>query len=387
MRISALIVATVLLTSVAVPAAVGGAVAQNSDAHAGTHVSFDVESNALVDYAVDGDTLFEEVTVQSESESDVGVGVDARSASEVEGAGLSVASETEASVRIESEGESEMTAHDNERGHLVVNAGSGETVVGVETSGETEAESDGDRVVVDSGETTGTFLVVGEGEVTVDDEGDVVAELEDDSQLVFRSNGNERDDDDREQEEMIESGDSVAELHVFERDGERVVDAVQYSSDTTIEAAQQSEGYVELTVERTTDEGTVLITSVSDEVVENAEDLEIRVDGEATADAESYSELRSTANGDDGSSAMVTNTASTESSADVLVAIDGFSERTVELDENGDDSESGDGNDSSGDGDAGDDTDGETGDDAPGFGVTAALVALLSAAFVGLRKR
>jgi len=370
---AAILLSVLVVSAVMAPAAAGGAAAQDGEAYAGAHVSFEVESNAVVDYAVGGEVLFDEVRAESESvaQAGAGAGADADVASNVAGASLELAARSETSATVSAEGTSEIRAHDNERGHLVVDAGDEDAGVAVEVSSEATASEEGDRVVVESDGSTGSFIVVGDGNVEVDGEGNVVAQLDDGDTLVYRSNGEERDEDDREQESLIENGDAVAELYVMERDGERVADTVEYASDVTVDVENEAEGTLDVAVERTTDEGAVVITEVSETVIESAEDVEVTVDGEAAAQVDSYSELES-AVGDE-HAFMVTEATGAEASGAVLVAVEGFSERTVEM-------RSGDGS-----GDAG--GDGDTDTEVPGFGVTTALAALLGAGLLALRRR
>ena len=120
------------------------------------------------------------------------------------------------------------------------------------------------------------------------------------------------------------------------------------------------------------------------------------VDGEAAVEASSYSELESATEGGDSSKFLVRQSSSAEASADVLVALNEFSERDVTMTEG-----SSDGTDNNGDENNGDDTDTDDnngdgtdtdGTDEPsqglsGFGVGVALLALLAAAVIAIRNR
>jgi PGF-CTERM protein len=392
MKRTILLLVVLLITAGAAPTAAAHGGSHSGEAFAGTHVSFETEANAISGYAVGGNTLFENVSVGSASDGGVGLDTDlsASAITSINAAGLSVDSESNARISLTTDSGAEMESHDNSRGHLIIKAGDSDQQVIAELDSESAAESEGDRVVVTTANgTTATALVVGDGEVAVNDNGDLSADLNSGAELVIRSNGEERDDNDREQESMIESGTATAELHVMSRDGERVDDVVAYGQDTSVETSQQAESNVELTVDRTSSEGTVVLTTVSESVLNTANDLSVAVDGEAAAQASSYSELESAAAGDSGSAYLVSES-SAEASADVLVAIDHFSERTVTM-ESTDDSTA---DDSTMDDEStgGADDDGESTDDgtdvsAPGFGIGVALVALLSvAAAVGRRE-
>jgi PGF-CTERM protein len=364
-----------------------------SESYAGAHVSFDAESNAVTGYTVGGAEVFSSVEMESrenyENRAGVNVGADVQlsTVTDLQAAGVSLAAQTETRATVESESGSVLEAHDNERGVLQVRAQDGGQLVHANVSGEASAESD-DRVVVttDDGETA-TVLVVGDGTVDVNEEGDVVAELEEGAQVVVRAYAyDERDDDDENQEQMIANGEAVAEVYAEQRDGEVVADAVTYAENTSVEARQSAENEVEVTVERAESDGKVVITQVNESTVGTVEDLEVQVDGEAAAEASSYSELRAATDGDE-PAYLVRQDAAAEGSAQVLVALDHFSERTVTMTggESTTDDGSGDG-DSGGDGNSGGDGGDETDVGVPGFGLGAAVVALLAAVLLARRR-
>ncbi|WP_224332791.1 PGF-CTERM sorting domain-containing protein [Haloprofundus halobius] len=403
MRRVAAVVAVLVVLSTAAPAVSGQSGGAESDAYAGANVSFETNGSAIADYAVGGDTVLESVVVQSQSEAkrDVGVGADTSlsTVSSVDWSALSMESKTETSASVEAESGASLDAHDNEHGILVVDAGEEEgQFVHANVSDDADADAEGDRVVVTTANgTTGAFVVVGDGEVTVTEDGNVGAQLGADDKLVFRSYEGERSEDDREQERLVSEGTAAAEVHVMQRDGETVSDVVSYADGTTVETAEQSENAVRMTVDRSSDEGTVLLTSVS----ETAENVSVTVDGEAAAEASSYGELESAANGGDSSAYMVSE-GSADASADVLVAVNHFSEREIAVDgsdegttDDGSGEETTDGDSSGEETTDGESTDNETGDDGdattsstemPGFGVGAGLLAVVLSAFALVRR-
>jgi PGF-CTERM protein len=392
-KLSASVLTVLLVVAAVGPAAV--AASSQGQAYAGTHVSFDTTNNAVVDYTVDGETMFESARIQSQSDvqSQGSADVDANVSGVIDfaGAALSVGAESETSATVTADSGAEMRAHDNDRGILVVTAGEESQYVGVNLSGSAEAESESDsRVVVTTDDgNKGTFIVVGNGSVAVNDQGNVSAELDSESTLVFRTYGEERSEDDEQTEKMIANGTAAAEVYVQESadaSGEFVTGVANYSRDTTVEVTQKSEGEVRMTAERTESEGRVVITSVSEAVISSAEDASVMVDGEAAVEASSYSELESATQGGDNSKFLVRQSASAEASADVLVALNHFSERDVTVMESDDG-----GMDGTDDSDGTDSTDGTTDDGGsqglPGFGVGVALVALLAAALLAVRNR
>ena len=349
--------------------------AQDGSAYAGTHVSFDVRDDAVVNYAVGGDTALDSVTVQSESETSgsVGAGVDLSAVTNVRGSALSLRSDVDVSAEISTEGAASMSAHDNDHGILVVKAGGEDQVVvaNVSSGATAERKSDSRVEVTTANGTEGTFIVVGNGSVTVNEAGDVSADLDGDSRLVFRAYPDEKSEQSEQTEEYIASGKATGEVYVEQRDGEVVADTVSYSEDTAIEAEQSAEDTVSVAVDRAQEEGKIVVTSVSEAAVGSVSDLAVTVDGEAAAEASSYSELES-AIGGDSSKYVVEQSSSADAKADVYVAVNHFSERQIEMT----------GSETTESGDDG----GETGGDTPGFGVAAALVAVLAAALYALRQ-
>ena len=432
-RGAALLVALLMVTS-AVGTAAGVSAATtttqdgtaSSEAYAGAHVDFAVEGDAVTDYRVGGEETFSSVAVQSKSEADAdaGVGLDASAGADLEavnglaGADLSLAARTETSARVQAESGATLSAHDNQRGSLVVRSGGESQYVEAELAAGAEAEENDNTVRVETDTREGVFLVVGDGNVTVNDEGNVTAELEGDAALTFRSyEDGERDENAEYEESLIADGKSAAEVHVEARDGETAKSAVTYGEETSAEVSQAAESRVEMTVERAHGEGTVVITTVSEEAVGSLEDIDVTVDGEAAVEASSTSELEAAAQGADKSHYMVAQSAEAQGEATVYIAFNHFSERTATIDgssddggesaggddgdssaETGDDSEGGDGDDANGaddadDGDADETAETDAGsessaaDNVPGFGVAIAVIAIAVAGLLARFER
>ena len=407
-RIMSITVAVLMVSSVAL----GGALAssgpilvssQDTDAtaYAGTHVSFDADSNALLDYTVADVTIVESVEVESANEAEergvLGAGVELSTATDVEAGDISVTSESDTQVEIESESDASIDAHDSQHGHLLVTAGGEGALIAVNVSAETDAERDGDaRVVVthDDG-TQGTFIVVGDGEVTVNNEGNVTAELESDSKLAYLQYDDERSDEDKDREALIADGTAAAEVYVTtaaEGSSELAADVVEYGHDTTVDVTTYSENQIEMTAERTESEGKVVITSVSEQAFEHADEIDVHVDGEAATHVETKNELEAAADGGENAAYAVRSASTAEASSEVLVALNHFSERDVTISS----AESDDGSSGTDDGGAaGDDSSAsddevetiDADDSLPGFGFGVAMIALLTSGLLALRRR
>lgn len=387
-----LLLASVAVAPTAVPAHDAGAAPASTDAgvqsdtYAGSHVTFEASGTAVTNYSVGGSPVFASVQTQSQSEyhadSSVGLGAGLSAITDVAGVDLSLDASTQTRAEIQTAGSATMTAHDSANGILTVDAGGEAQYVSVDLAADTAAEAESDQRVVVDGDRTGTFLVVGDGEVGVDD-GTVTADLQENATLVFRSYAGERTEADREQEQLVVAGTATAEVYASEESGEAVADVATYGQDIAVETRTQAEGSLTMTVERATSDGTVVVASVSEAVVgsvESADDVRVTVDGQAAAQASSYSELR--AGLGEEPRYMVTQSSEASASADVLVAVDHFSEREVGIQGSGNVS-SGSGSDGSGDGGS---SDGD-GNGMPGFGIAAALLALLGGVVARIRSR
>jgi PGF-CTERM protein len=376
MNAKPLVVALLLVASVTAPVAAAGA-KTTQEGQAGAFVSFEAESNAVVDYTVDGTTVVENVSVQSESEASGGSSVDLGSSADFSGAGLSVASSMQASgsATIQSESGATIESHDNQRGVLVVRPGGGSQVAAINLSSDAEAESESEgRVVIEKDDgTQAVVLATGDAEVTVTDEGDVEGRTGENGQLVYRQYDGERSDSDESQEQFIANGTATAELYYQQASesgdsgSDRAVNVVNYGQDTTVEVTERSASTLNATVERSQSEGKVVLVSVSEAAMENAESTSVYVDGEAAAEASSYSEVAAAANGGDNSAFLVRSSSSAEATTDVVVGVNHFSERELSMQSDG-----GDGATSSG--------------GQPGFGVGIAVVALAGAALLAARQ-
>ena len=366
----------VLLAVAAVGAAAAPAATQQAEGetYTGAFVTFEATDAAVADYAVDGSVVVENVTVQSASEIDGGIDAGLGAVTSVDGSGLSVRSTGEAGAMLTTESGAKMEANDNQRGVLQVRANGESQVVQAEVSGQAESESDNRVVVRNDDGTEGAFLVVGDGEATTDEDGDVVARVDGDGQLVYRQYDGERSDDDEAQERMIQDGTAAAEVYVHsaaesggDAEGE-ATSVVQYSEDTSVEVKERSESEINMTAERSESEGKVIVTTVSEEAFGSAESTEVYVDGEAAAEAESYSDVEAATQGADQSRYLVRSDSSAQAATDVVVGVNEFSERSISMQSDGD---------AGGDGIAA---------DGPGFGALLAIAAL-AAAFVAARYR
>ncbi|MFC4551029.1 MULTISPECIES: hypothetical protein [Halorussus] len=396
MRRIAISLAMLVLVSGIAPAAVGQA---SGTAYAGTHVSFDTSAHAVTDYAVHGETMIDSVKLRSAESAEGGgllggTGASLSAVTSIQAGGVQIGATSETQAKIATESGAEVIAHDNARGVLVVQGDRGGQVVLANLSAGANATAEGDSQVsvTTANGTEGTFLVVGQGNVTVNDDGNVSARLGQDGRLVFRAYPDGKDDADEKQERLIADGKARAEAYVMAESGEVVVDTVSYGRNTTIQTKQTAEGNVSFAVNRTTHEGTVIVASVSEKALNTTEGVDVRVNGEAAVKAATYTQLES-AIGSDRSRYLVSSSgdASANASADVLVAVNHFSERTVSLRSEADPAPqttaAGTTNGSSNgagttDGGSGDPTltdDDENTGNIPGFGVTASVAALVAA--------
>lgn len=395
MKLKALAAAVLLVVSTVGPAAaVAAGTAQDSNAYAGTHVSFDMENGAIADYSVDGTTVVDSVAVQSVSKSrssgNVGANVDLATVTNFQAAGLSVQSSASSSTHatLKSDSGATVKAHDNDCGIMVVEASGESQFVRANLSAGSSAEQSGEqRVVVtkESGQ-SGAFLVVGDGKVTVNDDGNVSAELSEGSKLVYRQYDGERSDSDEKQEQLITDGTATAEVYYQQAeesgdDGQqRTADVVNYSESTTVEVTERSADRVNMTVERAESQGKVVLVSVSEAAMKNAQNAQVTVDGEAAVEASSYSEVESATQGGESSKYLVESSSSAEAATDVVVGINHFSARQLSI-QSSDEGTATDEGSSHGTTSGEDATDEPTDGSGPGFGAVGAIAALGAALF------
>lgn len=392
-----------LIAIVLVASTAPAALAQEGDAsaYAGSTLSFEANGTGLVDYAVGGETVAESIRVNSQSEAEsglsLGTSVDLGAIAGLEGSAISVGSTTETSATIRADSGATIRAHDNGHGSLVVSSDGEPQYVEIGLNEDASVESAGDgRVVVTTADgTKATVLATGDGAVSVNDDGNVTAAVEGESRVVMRAYADGRSDADAKTEDLIANGTAAASVYLT-GDG---TDTVTYDGETAVEVTRRAEGTVEMTVDRSSHDGTVVVTSVAESTFESAEDVEVSVDGSAAARASSYAELESAANGGETSKYMVQGGSSASASADVLVAVNHFSARDITLSSGGDSADGDAGTDATestddgtevggGDGDAGDGSatattaDGDQattpGGSGPGFGVVLALGAFVA---------
>ncbi|PSQ42057.1 PGF-CTERM sorting domain-containing protein [Halobacteriales archaeon QS_9_68_42] len=410
MRIRSAVLAAVLVVSLVGAAAAPAATQQaEGEAYSGTFVQFQTNTNAVADYAVDGSVVVESVTAQSASETDGGIGIGASSSTAIDGSGISSQNSAGARASVSFESGTDMEANDNQRGVITFTSTDGEQVVQANVSGNAQTEGDNRVVVTGDDGAQGTFILIGDGNVTTSEDGRVVAGVQEDSRLVYRQYNEERSEADETQERMIQNGTATAEAYVYgaaeaESDGDTATETesstddaeasgtsvVEYGQDTDVEIQERSRDRVNMTVERTESQGKVVIATVSESAVENAESLEVYVDGEAAAQADSYGEVQQATRNGDNSRYLVRQSSSAEAATDVVIGINQFSERQVSMQsadstdgDSGTETEADSMDDSETETDAEDD--GSSGDGA-GFGVAAALVAL-AATLVAVRSR
>jgi len=363
-RLTAL-VATLLVVSMAAPAAVTPAAADEHE-YDGKHVSFDIKPNGIAEYSVNNETLFSSVKTRAASEPavDVGAGVDASAIAGFEGAGIEATSTTTAAARFRTENGAQVAAHDTERGHLTIHATEQRTLVQINMSDPVGTTPEGSVIVVGGATQVGSVFVVGEGNLSITEEGNIVADLPRGSGLVFRSNGDNRTTQDQATERLIERGSAAGEVYVSQRNGEVVADTVQYDTDISVEVAQYEDGFVEVGVNRTTEQGTIVIMEVSKKLIEDPGDTAVRVSGTKATRVDTHAELRRSL-GKGEPTYKVSRATTGQANAAILVAIDSFSGQTVIIEERQEST--------------------AVEESTPGFGVSVALLAMLTVTLAARR--
>lgn len=394
---------------------------EGQQAYAGNNVSFDTSENAVVNYTVDGAEIFNSAEVEAKSSAEergaagvgagIGVGagggggVDLSALTDVRGAAVAnVNANARASASVNFDSSAEFEAHDNGNGVAVLKSGDEEQLVEVEISADTEAETPNESVVTFTSDgTESSFIVAGEGRADVNEGGNVTANLGNSTNAVVRTYGDEKTEDDEEQERIISEGNAAAEVQFTEQDGDVVGSPAEFLPNTDIETEVNAGESVSLTVDRAESEGKVVMMTVTGAAVGTTEEINVEVDGNAAVEVDSYSELE----GGIGEEMRYTVVdGDTEGKAQVLVAVESFSEHQITVEGEEDDTtdngstDDTDGTDSTTDDEMGstdnetdgtDGTDNETmdggeesdeqgGEGLPGFTAIAALAALTAVA-------
>lgn len=302
----------------------------------GQHVAYSTTSNAIVDYKVGGSTMMSSMEVQSAQSAGIGVDVGLSTVTNIVGADLTGLVEASTSATVKFGSGARVKTHDNGHGILVLQSGDKPQVVEANLSSDAEVTREGqDRVRVTTGEdTSGTFIVVGNGNLAINGEDNVTARIAKNGRLVYRTYPDNRQQSDKQQEQLIANGTAVGELYVQKQgqndNGTDAVDVVSYSQDTTIEVKRRAKRSITYTAQRSKGKGKVFITSVTDSFG-SAKDVNVTVDGEAAARADSYSSLAAATRGGGQSKYLVSKSSSAETSMDVVVAVDQFSKRDVKV--------------------------------------------------------
>jgi len=266
-----------------------------------------------------------------------------------------------------------LTTHDNSHGTLTMAPGQNTQVAIANVSSNTEVSIEGEEmatVTADNG-AEGTFFLSGSGgEIARNDDGNLVIRLSPNADLVFKAYPDGKSDAEAQQESLIADGIIGAEVHVMERDGETLYDATTYSTFVSHYGSEETANGTNLTFGSPQGTGTVVVANVNEAAVGSLSSMEVYVNsssGEDTVavDAESVTESVNNVDeyiGTSSSGYYVVPPAEGSTSTDVLVGINHFSNRTVAMGQNvgpSDTSSSG---------------------GVPGFGVPAALAALLALA-------
>ncbi|WP_158237376.1 PGF-CTERM sorting domain-containing protein [Halegenticoccus soli] len=365
----------------------------------GARVAIGTDATGVTNYTVGGERLLSSVRVQARSEVDNGgiinIGPSLSSVAPLSGSPVALADRTATGATLNTESGATVRVHDNEHGVMVVRSEGRSQYVQLNASEGAEVAYEGGAasVTTENG-TRASVFVVGDGEVSVEG-GSVVANIDGDDQLVVRSYADERETAEEQQESYIRQGAVAAEVYVTDRGNETVADVVAYDGGTTVDVTNRSEGAVELTVDRETEEGTLVLATVSPTLLD-VDSLAVTVDGRLAEESPSYSALGGAVDGD--TPRYVVAETGPNGTVNALMAVTHFSSRSLglysgphakaavqsaERGQNGN-STDGSGGEHSG-GQSADESETET--DSPGFGIGVAVAALLAVAALATRRR
>lgn len=255
----------------------------------GLYVSLDLDDNAVTGYAV-GDQVVA-ASIHASSAGQPGAGdANLSNLTNLEGEAFDdqQVGETTATMSTPT---AQLQAHDNPRGIFTVRPTAEPQYVRIELpDGAETVEEDNGTVTYRTDEgVAASVVVVGDGEVTIE-EGNVLARLVSESQLVMRTAPDGPSEEFTGQNELVADGLALAEVYVVERDPDVVTDTVVYDRGTTVTGSRSAESAIAVTVERGASDGGVVIAAASRSIVP-AEGVNVTVDDESIERADGYDEL------------------------------------------------------------------------------------------------
>lgn len=313
----------------------------SANTHQLTHLSFKTTQDALVDYKVDGQTVFSSISVGSKSETEsrsggtIGVGMDLGSITNIVKSSVSIQSKTNTNAILTTESGAHIKAHDNTHGILVVTPGEDSQIASINVSSSTTVQKENNKKVIITKENgdQGIFLVVGDGQATVNNNGNITADLASNSKLVFRDYNGKRDRQDKQKEQLITNQQAAAEVYIDHTNDQYRSDIVQYSDDTKIEVKKKTSGQINMTADRTQSQGKIILTSVSQQAIDATNQIDVIVDGELATQAQSYNELQTAIKQGSNSKYLVRQKSDTKATTDVAIAVNHFSTRQITIEE------------------------------------------------------
>lgn len=351
-----------------------------------SHVGFDAKQNSVVNFSVGGQQIFESFSVVAKSDTEtqsggtIGVGVGLGEVTNIAKSAMSMRSQTDKNAVLETESGADIKIHNNDRGIITVTPSENSQIANINISPNTRATTETDKKVVITKEdnSEGVFLIVGDGEVTVNNNRNVIADIEQNRKLVYRDYKQQRSDDDRQQENLISNQNATAEVYIEQTDNQYRSNIVQYG-DTTVETTDQRQGQINLSVDRTQNQGKIILTTISNQAINPTNNISVQIDGETITQVETYNQLQSSIQ-QDNPSFLINQQSSTQSVSDIAIAIDHFSTRQITIQEKEDTQQQDD------DSQQTDDTQQDE-QQQPGFGVIAGLIAILTTTIYILKRQ
>lgn len=367
------VVVLALLVTVGLVASAATVTGLQGGEESGDHITLEFTNQQVVNYTVGNQTFLASIQAQSVEQ----VETDGlQSLTEFEGSAMESTGEDEATWLVNTQSNANFEFNDNPHGTFIAEGVDVAQYARFVVAEGVEATDENQRKVTltTDGNAAASFILVGDGEVTVNQNGDVVARIGDASTLVFRAYPDGKSNSDEQMERYIENGNGVAEIYARQPGTDSIVDHARYQQDVAPTAEQTDDTTVQTDIEYTEGESGVVLFTLSQAFTEASGAINATVNGQQAQEVTSFGELDGALDGNQSRYMVV----ELESRTDVIVAVNQFAAQTTV----GVSGASGQEQQQTPlqEGDDGNQT------DQPGFGVLAAIVALAVAALAAARR-
>lgn len=294
----------------------------NGDIYAGDNIRYNLKSDEIDNYSVQGKTYFTSMKTGTKISSGTGL------LGGLIGANIAISSIAGVGSKLSTDN-ANIFVHDNPNGNLQVMVNQG-SIVQISLTGGSSATYQGEKYITvrnpDGSESS--FLIAGNGKLEMRD-GKMVADLDNDGQLIFKAYPVGKTQLDDAVEQGIIDGIVAAEINIPGKNDAAASSSISYSSAVSAKVNEVANEKISILVSSSNSVGKTIAIEIDSSRLpfQDPGQLEVRVDGEVAAKASSTSELYATGAGDKPRYLV----AKAEGATKVMVAINHFSDREVTL--------------------------------------------------------